>query len=361
MVFWTLLFPIVLSTLFFMAFSNLNQDAKFKPVSIAIVNNEAYQKNDSFKNMMDQLSKGDDKTFSVQYVTKEKADTLLKNSKIDAFIELTPKITLSVKSSGFGQSITRVCLDQYNQFTTAIEQIIKQNPAVMQTDFANHISDDQSYIKDVPISKSSPDNTLTYYFALIAMASLYGAFWGLKEVTDIQADMSAQAARVNVTPIHKLKIFLINSLAAWVINIVELLLLLCYMQFVLKINLGQQFGYILLICVVSSFTGISMGAFIAALVKKNEGLKIAVLIGGTMVCSFLAGLMYSNMKYIVATNAPILSYLNPANLVADSFYALYYYDTLTRFYTNIGILAVFAAVFCTVTYFILRRQKYASI
>ena len=72
-------------------------------------------------------------------------------------------------------------------------------------------------------------------------------------------------------------------------------------------------------------------------------------------------MMFLDMKYIVAQRLPILSYLNPVNLLTDAFYSLYYYDTLTRYLLNIGILGIFIVIFCAGTYFIIRRRQYASL
>lgn len=80
-----------------------------------------------------------------------------------------------------------------------------------------------------------------------------------------------------------------------------------------------------------------------------------------MTGSFLAGMMYQNMKYIVSQNVPLLSYLNPVNLLTDAFYSLYYYDSLDRYFLNIAILSIFAIIFCAGTYLIVRRRKYASL
>jgi len=97
------------------------------------------------------------------------------------------------------------------------------------------------------------------------------------------------------------------------------------------------------------------------LYKKDEGVKTGVILAVSMTGSFLAGMMYEGMKYIVSENAPILSYLNPVNLLTDAFYSLYYYDTYRRYALNMGILGIFAAIFCTGTYLVVRRRKYASI
>jgi ABC-2 type transport system permease protein len=81
----------------------------------------------------------------------------------------------------------------------------------------------------------------------------------------------------------------------------------------------------------------------------------------SMIGSFFAGMMAPEMKYIIAQKAPILSYLNPVNLITDAFYCLYYFDTFTRYTINVILLCIFILVFCTGTYFIIRRRKYASL
>ncbi len=50
-------------------------------------------------------------------------------------------------------------------------------------------------MKNAPIGNAPPDNSLSYFYSLIAMACLYGSFWGMNEVTDIQANLSDRAAR----------------------------------------------------------------------------------------------------------------------------------------------------------------------
>jgi ABC-2 type transport system permease protein len=149
-------------------------------------------------------------------------------------------------------------------------------------------------------------------------------------------------------------------LAATSVLLLELLLLLAFLTGVLGISFGDQLFYIALTCVVGSLTGVSFGACIAAIIKKGEGVIVGILIGSTMTMSFLAGMMSSDIKYLVMTKVPILSYLNPASLITDSFYALYYYNTHTQFFTNLLLLGAFTLLF-TITYLVLRRQKYASL
>ena len=80
-----------------------------------------------------------------------------------------------------------------------------------------------------------------------------------------------------------------------------------------------------------------------------------------MTLSFFAGMMGITMKYIVDKNIPILNKLNPANMITDGFYSLYYYDTLDRYYFNIISLLIFSIVLIGFSILSLRRQKYDSI
>ncbi|MBS3951191.1 MAG: ABC transporter permease [Peptococcaceae bacterium] len=166
---------------------------------------------------------------------------------------------------------------------------------------------------------------------------------------------------MNLAPIHKMKLLGCDLLVALLIQFAELLILLVYMRFALNVAFGSQLGYILLTCLVGSLVGVSMGIFIGALVKGSEGVKTGVVIGATLTMSFFSGLNYPNVKYMVAKAFPPSTWINPASLITDALYALYYYDTYSRFSLNIGLLFAFSLVFILGAYLVLRRNQYASI
>jgi ABC-2 type transport system permease protein len=356
------MFPIVLATLFKVAFANIAASEVFKTIDVAMVINKDYEENAGFKGALDDVSKdGTDKLFNVNLTNEKSAETLLKNSKIDGYIYLNPDVNLVVKSEGLNQTVIKAFLDDYKTKASTISTIADTIP---ESEHANLIKDTISfkeYTKEILPSKGLPDTTLNYFYALIALACLYGGFSGLKEITDIQGDLSKRAARINMAPVHKMKVFIYSLCAAFTIQFIAILIVLSYLHFALKIDFGNQLFYILLLCFVGCGTGISFGAMISALVKKSEGIKIGVLIGTSMTESFLAGLMYVDMKYIVEKSIPILSYINPASLITDGFYTLYYYNDHQRFFINISILSLLSILFCLTTYSIIRRQKYASL
>ena len=53
-------------------------------------------------------------------------------------------------------------------------------------------------------------------------------------------------------------------------------------------------------------------------------------------------------------NIPILNILNPANMITDGFYSLYYYDTMSKYYFNIVSLLIFSLIMILIF-----QQKFA--
>ncbi|EQB87958.1 ABC-2 type transport system permease protein [Clostridium punense] len=362
--FWTLIFPIVLATLFNMAFSNLSNAENFSEIKVGIVNDEEYKKSTEFIQAIESVSNSNSSTevdlFDVKYVTKEEGQQLLDDSKIEGYIYIKDGINLVVKETGINKTIIKSFLDDFKQTTSTVTRIISSNPSAVEK-VVSGISKRENFLKEAPIGNATPDTVVNYFYTLIAMACLYGSFCGLKEVTALQANLSSQGARLNMAPTHKMKVFLSSVAAATTVQLGVIFILLGYLTLGLKISFGNQLGYIALTCLVGTITGVTFGTCVASVVKKGEGIKIAILIGLSMIMSFLSGMMQDKIKYMVTQKAPIVGYLNPANLITDSFYSLYYYNTHTQFFTNIALLCLFSVVFSIITYLVIRRQKYASL
>lgn len=359
-IFWTMMFPLILATFFNLALSNIGRNEVFKSIHIAVIEDSAYHNEKSFKSALDEVSKGDDRLFNLTLASKDQAEKLLDDNSIVGYISVEDPIKLVVTKSGMNQTIIKSFIDNYTQTVASVTSILTESPADQQKLFSE-LGNRQQYVKEVSGSSPEPDFVLNYFYSLIAMACFYGGLFGLREVSDIQADISPLAARINVAPVHKLKTFIYSMSASLLINIVELFVLLLYLRFVINVEFGSKIGYIILTTIVGSVVGLSYGAFISAVVKKSESIKIGILISVSMFLSMLAGMMFQNMKYIVQQKVPILSYLNPINLLTDAYYSLYYYDSFKRYTLNMIVLCIFIVLFNSGIYFIIRRRKYASI
>ncbi|MGL5348014.1 MAG: ABC transporter permease [Peptostreptococcaceae bacterium] len=362
MMFWTLLFPIILATLFNMSLANLSNAENFDKINIAVVESHKY-KNKNFLEIIKSVSddKGNDDLFDIEYTSIEKAKELLVNNHIEGYIYLDKDIDVVVKKSGMNQTIIKSFVDEYKQTSSTINTVITKNPQVLSNSNQENLLERNNYIKDVEISKHELDLSVNYFYTLIAMACMYGGFLGGNEVTYIQANQSAQGARTSVAPTHKLKLALASMAAATTIQLFNISVLIAYLYIALNVSFANNLGYIILICIIGTITGVTYGACISSILKKKEGIKIGILIGSTMTMSYLAGMMYDKMKYIINSKMPIINYLNPVNLIADSFYSLYYYDTIEKLVINLAILCTFSIIFSIIIYLVLRGQKYASL
>lgn len=358
--FWTLLFPILLGTMFHFAFANIMDTENFSTIAVAVADSEAYQNDTVFQQALQAAGEGEAPLLDPEVVSREQADSLLQDGKVDGVIATEDGLSLVTKENGINQTILKTFLDEYMQTSATVRHILTENPGA-QTEVFERLAEKASYIKDVPLGRAQPDLTLTYFYALMAMVCLYGSFWGMKNVVDIQSDQSDLGARRSVAPTHKLTSVLCDAAASLVILMGEIMITLLYLIGVLGVDFGNQIGYILLTCFAGCIAGISYGIFVGCVCKKSEAVKTGILTGVTLFLCFLAGLMMVNMKDIIAQNVPLLSYINPAALLTDCFYSLYIFETHTRYFLNIGLLFVISFIFCTVSYFVLRRQKYASI
>ncbi len=362
LVFWTLLFPLLLATFFYFAFGHLtSEQERFAPVAAAVVDNRAYREEQGLQQLLALLSaEGEGRLLDLVVTGEAEAARLLKEGKVVGVITAGDLPELTVNGPGLGQSILKAILDEYLQTTGTVAGIISRDPQAAPL-LLQELQTRRCYTEPVSFSGASPDTMLAYFYALIAMACLYSAFWGLQNTIDLQADLSARGARRSAASTHKLQVVLSDTLAAVVLSYFEVLVLLAYLMLVLKIGFGHHLGHVLLTCLAGCLAGVSFGNFTGTIVRGGEGVKIGFLLGVSMTMCFLAGLMWVDMKYIVATRAPVLAYINPAALIADAFYSLYTYETLHRFWINIVLLGLLAAMMSGLSFLRLRRERYASL
>jgi ABC-2 type transport system permease protein len=344
-----------------MAFYNLSKAESIESIPIGLVMEENAVL--PFKDILENVEIAEGKSlFEVKTGTLEEVKDLLVREKIEGYIIFQNKPALYIKNNGFRQSIIKTFLDTYEQKSQTINHIIQLNPDMVKDGQINLITNlFQNFIVDGGASNKNPDNILIYFYTLIAITCIFGANWGLMEVVNIQADQSNIAARINVAPTHKMKLLLCNLLAAFTLHFISILFLLIFLIRVLNIAFGDQLNYILLTCFMGSLCGISLGAMICVIIKANLKAKEAILSAIVMGGGFLAGMMSTQVKYMVQKNIPFLGFVNPSNLITDALYSLYYYDEYDRFYLNIFLLFVLTIIFTSIAYFRIRRKEYASI
>jgi ABC-2 type transport system permease protein len=358
--FWTLVFPLALALFFNLAFGNFNYGDSFRAFPICVVDNEELRSEPGFRDAIDSVSDenagAESQLFRVSYTSEEEAIERLKNNAIVGYILFDKGAHVAVKNTGIRQTILKSFVDTYLQTASAYKQIVSKNPSQAMS----LVTDSRrSFIVNERTNGKTANNTLVNFYALLSMAVLFGGFFGQKEVDDIQANLTSQGARINIAPVAKMKYFLFSMSSALLVQFISLVVLVTFLNVVLKVDLGGQLWYVLLVCLLGSMAGISFGALVGSLFRGGKG--TAVLISVSMLLSSAAGLQAPILKYMIAEKAPILAYLNPANLITDAFYSLYYYTDHTRYYLNMALLAAFTAVFFTVVILVTKKKTYKSI
>lgn len=359
--FWTYLFPLILGTMFFIAFSNITEKTEtFTTIPVAVVKEQ--EPNEYLHALLEDLSsEGDDATLKITDTSMEEAEKLLKDDKVAAILTINEEVVLTVRKEGIDQSIVRMIFDQYKQISNTIREVSATNPEKIPEILSTMYSDIDANI-EVKLNKNENLDLMTwYFFALVAMNCLYGCLFGLRSIVAIQANITMLAARRCVTPTHKLKLIVSDMLASIIVHYLSCVILLCYLIFGLGINFGDRLPYIFLTAFVGTLVGVANGTFIGAIGRFSHGVKDAIIMGVTMLFCFLGGLMISNINDIIERNIPILNRINPATLIADSFYSLSIYDNLDRYFLNTGILVIMTVVLAILSYCLIRRERYASI
>lgn len=375
LIFWTFVFPIILGTFFNMAFSNIESSEKLDVINIAIIKNDDFNNNEIFKTAFEELSdkNNEDRLFETRYTTEEEAKKLLEDEEIAGYMKLVndePKLTFI--TSGINETIFKYVSEEITQTSNIIKNLAEEeikkemiagNYNIDYESIYNRVIEltEENNVRLNNVSNSNLSYTMIEFYTLIAMACLYGGLLGAVAINQNLANMTNQGKRVSVSPTSKGKIILSSVLASYITQLVGVALLFLYTIFVLKVDYGNKLGLDIALAMAGSLAGLSLGVAVATTIKSNDNVKTGIIIAITMLGCFLSGMMGITMKYIIDKNIPIINKLNPASMITDGFYSLYYYDTLDRYIFDIGSLLIFAFVLIAISYISLRRQKYDSI
>ena len=346
LIFWTFVFPIILGTFYKLAFSNIESAEKLDTVDIAVIESETSKIYTEVLNNID--------TFNIKYTTLEDAKNLLRDGSIKGYVYFKESPNIVVKENGVDETILKLTIDE----VTAQLNIYKDLSNKYSVEEITNIINNKININD--ISSSNLSYTLIEFYNLIAMAILYGGMLALYITNKRMPNISSVGKRTSVSPTKKSTMIFSSLLASYIVETIGLLLLFIYTIFILNIDFGSRFSYIVLISLIGVLSALTFGVFLSTL-KLSENAKTGILLSITMFWCFLAGMTGITMKYIIDKHVPILNIINPANMITDGLYSLYYYESLNRYYFNIISLIIFSLIMIVISIFSLRRKRYDSI
>ncbi len=332
-VFWTIMYPIILASFFYLAFGSVMEGKEIQ-FSVGI----------SAENEMKEFLKEID-ILEVKEYSPEEAEQAMRDKEISAYI--TNDMTVQVIGSGVGQTTTQNIITGFKRFFYIFEN--GGNPETI--DF------EKEYFK---VREQSASPYILMFYTLIGMVSFYGYFGGLQVLESFQANVSELGKRMSVSPIKKGGYILNGLLVMILLNLLSNFLLVAFIRYGLKIELFKDYLASFGLILAGNLVGITMGVWTGSNSKLTPPIRMAVGIGVPLVLSSLAGMASPNIKTMIMRHAPLLDQLNPISIITSGLYRINLLGNQNYYGRGILILLGVSAVFVLLSLQSLRRKRYDS-
>ena len=366
--FWNAAFPLILMTIFGIVLLPLgNEEGADLNLPVAIVSNDHWEENGPLQEAIREISAdsaaGHGGLLEVTLTDREDAEQLLERGTVDGIIipDADNLLTLRVMNDGLSQSIIYSFTNQFTQMSSSVTELMTAHPErISQVAGAFESYDsDLFFERDAWADRGNP--FASYFFALMGMVVLYGMTFAIFELNQILGNQSPQGARLHVSPAKRGTILSAGILVCFIFQYAINWIMILYMDLFLGVNLLEYGWQLALLMFAATLCSIGFGMIIGITVKAHADTKISMAIGISMLMSFLAGMMTPNVRYTMIRNVPFLARLNPAELMADSLFSIYFFDNTTRLLTNCLQFIIYAIILFIVSGLLLRRQSYESV
>lgn len=384
LLFWSLLFPLFLGTIFYFMFGSIQEMEMFTEIPVGVVlsddeqdSNESPQQSEN-PGVMSVSEKQNEfveiagsvemdngkKMFSITtFDSKDAAMEALKNEEITGVIDLNNQYEVTVLKSATDTTLIKTFIDQYMQNEKLFTDIAMNHPEMLSTLLGNmnDTNGRKISISNIELKGQDKDCYSQYFFALLAMTCLIASDMGCAVGCNLQANCSTLGARRGVAPTTKIRQLVTDFLATFVLYDVLSLIVLFFCMFVLKRDFGTNLPLIMAATFVGNFNGLAAGMFISTWGKGDANKKSGFCVLYFMASSFLAGLQWADITFVLEKHCPIINRINPATLIVNSYKSLAVFGDYQKYMTNLVTLFGIGVLFILLSVWKLRRIRYASL
>lgn len=365
LLFWSLAFPLLLGTMFTFAFGSINEQFKLIQINLGVVHCEKDEVlMDVLEEMETDLQK---KMFLItEFKDSESATASLEKEEIVGFIDFEHDYAFTVTESNIKTSIVKSILDEYRANIQLINHVAEkysnENHSEKFQVFIEEFADTEKiHLNEIPLKGRDKDVFTQYFFALLAMTCLIACQCGLENCIHIQPNLSTLGARRNVSPMRKMTQVTYDFLASYFLYCIVTSIVVGVCIFGFKRDFGDHLFLVLLTTWVGSFTGMTVGTMIGVSFKGTPQKKSAMCTMFFMASSFLAGLQWGDIVYLIEKNLPVINHINPATLIVNSYSSLMVFGDIQEYSKNM-ITLISIGLFCLMISILkLRREKYANL
>lgn len=399
---WTLIFPIILATVFNFMFEPMRAKTSIEAIDVAVVADDSWNAS-PFSTVVETLAEADEPLIALHAVTSEQeARDLLEQGAVEGayLVEaidhgektalekgddadastasaakdeatLAPHVILAPTGSGsadaishdVNRSIIESIVTSYLQSEALIQQATANNPAAL----ADAEAVERALSLDVPVREVSlthaqPDAMMIYYYALLGMASMFAAQLAEEHVWRLQPMASAEGARRAISGTSRMRLLIPTVGACWAVSSAFLAIAFGYICLTAHIDFGGREALCLAGITAASLLSCGIGAVVGALPGRLEkDSRSGLLTAATCLLSLFAGLYGAPAMEIadaVVRAFPAAAWLNPVCLIRDMFYSVYYYDTLVPFTLRLLACCGIAVALLSGATWLLRRSSH---
>ena len=326
---WTLIFPIVLATVFNFMFEPMRSTGSVEAVDVAVVADDAWE-DSPFSQVVDTLSEADEPLLAVHPVATEQEarELIAEGSVAGAYIvdaagnegnaeqsgsdELdavdaagpadaagaasgsgtaagssdvstvtssagstgAPRIILAPAGSGTGSDasydVNRAILESvatsYLQSEALIEELATHDPvALSDPTTIENALGLGVSVREVSLTHAQPDSMVRFYYALLGMASIFAAQLAGESVWRLQPTSSAAGARRTVSSTSRMRLLIPTIGACWAVSTTFLAIAFGYICLTAHIDFSGREGLCIVGIAASSLLSCGIGALVGAL------------------------------------------------------------------------------------------------
>ena len=329
---WTLIFPIVLATVFNFMFEPMRSTGSVEAVDVAVVADDAWE-DSPFSQVVDTLSEADEPLLAVHPVATEQEarELIAEGSVAGAYIvdaagnegnaeqsgsdELdaidaagpadaagaasgsgaaagssdvststssagstgAPRIILAPAGSGTGSDasydVNRAILESvatsYLQRVALIEDLSAHDPVALSDPTTIENALGLSVsVREVSLTHAQPDSMVRFYYALLGMASIFAAHLAGESVWRLQPTSSAAGARRTVSSTSRMRLLIPTIGACWAVSTTFLAIAFGYICLTAHIDFSGREGLCIVGIAASSLLSCGIGALVGALPRR---------------------------------------------------------------------------------------------
>ncbi len=368
--FWMVAFPIMLFTVYSLAFSGLDNTADMK-IDFGVTADNVLEPILASTGAFN-ITREDDSVLRQKLLDGEidgylDKDYVLFTSNSEISKDVSSLIINGIKNHGVATVIkykAEIALDATDDSIIAMSlgEIAPYMLSAYQKAAASNDVENLMFKSRIDYKNQSGGVLRIVMFSTFAMIAMYGIYFGINNAEYMQSYLNPVALRIGVSPCKKRSIVFTMFLVGVLFSVILDLIIILYVNFVLGVSLFSEYKMTVLILVIaavfSNVLGIVIGSIKTGAKNKKEPIVANVLVFIALFSGMYGGL--NNVRYL-EKNAPFLNWINPIYLINKSIYRVNYLNTSEGVYYYMGILLVFSAVLLGLMVLILRRKTYDSL